>query len=89
MRKFTINKKRKYTYEDPSIISPGDRERVFGQFDHLRIYGIDYIDRLKSAGFDVTVQDYAEQLGSDTVIKCGLMKDDNIYYCIKPKCNRK
>jgi len=84
-----IDKKRKYTYEDPSIISPSDRERVFGQFDHLRIYGIDYIDRLESVGFDVTVHDYAKQLGFDMVIKCGLMKDDSIYYCIKPKCNRK
>lgn len=41
------------TYEDESIVSPEDRLRVFGQYDHVRIYGKDYFDRLKEAGFIV------------------------------------
>jgi SAM-dependent methyltransferase len=41
------------TYEDFSITDPMDRERAFGQNDHVRIYAMDYVDRLKQAGFAV------------------------------------
>ncbi len=41
------------TYEDFSITDPQDRERAFGQNDHVRIYAMDYVDRLKSAEFAV------------------------------------
>jgi len=45
----------KTTFEDASITDPEMREKVFGQFDHLRIYGDDFPDILKANGFDVTV----------------------------------
>jgi len=51
------------TIEDPAITEPEDRERVFGQWDHVRRYGPDYADRLRDAGFSVevlTVDDVAE-----------------------------
>ncbi len=41
------------TFEDASITSEADREKHFGQFDHVRIYGRDYPDRLEEAGFIV------------------------------------
>lgn len=41
------------TYEDFSITDPTERERAFGQYDHVRIYGMDYVDRLKQADFAV------------------------------------
>jgi SAM-dependent methyltransferase len=41
------------TYEDPTITSRADREKYFGQFDHVRIYGRDYSERLEKAGFRV------------------------------------
>ncbi len=44
---------RERTFEDPSITSPVERERLFGQFDHLRAYGLDFADRLREAGFEV------------------------------------
>jgi colanic acid/amylovoran biosynthesis protein len=40
------------TVEDPSVTSPDDRWRLFGQDDHVRVYGWDFIDRLRAAGFD-------------------------------------
>jgi SAM-dependent methyltransferase len=43
------------TYEDSSLVTPADRERAFGQWDHLRIYGEDFVSVLESAGFEVTV----------------------------------
>ncbi|CAN5286330.1 hypothetical protein BH09BAC4_BH09BAC4_13680 [soil metagenome] len=53
---FTVPQKDhlKHTIEDLSITSPKERERVFGQYDHLRIYGDDFVDMLTSSGFDVT-----------------------------------
>lgn len=41
------------THEDLSVTEPADRERVFGQFDHVRLYGTDYADRLRESGFEV------------------------------------
>lgn len=41
------------TFEDFSVTAPSDREEVFGQSDHVRIYGADYTDRLQKAGFEV------------------------------------
>lgn len=56
-----IEMDRTTTYEDHSIISPKEREKAFGQFDHVRIYGKDYIDRLKSVGFEVKIDAYANK----------------------------
>ena len=41
------------THEDPSAVSEKDRKRLFGQKDHLRLYGLDYFDRLAEVGFSV------------------------------------
>lgn len=39
-----------YTYEDFSITDPKERQKHFGQYDHVRWYGMDYFDRLKKLG---------------------------------------
>lgn len=49
-----ISKNSATTSEDFTIADPKMREQLFGQFDHVRIYGQDYTDRLKTAGFEVT-----------------------------------
>lgn len=72
------------TFEDPSVTAPKDRERIFGQCDHVRIYGLDYKDRLESVGFSVNVDGYVKRLGDDVVRKYGLIKDEDIYFCSKP-----
>jgi SAM-dependent methyltransferase len=43
------------TFEDPNVSDPRERERLFGQRDHVRRYGRDYVDRLREAGFSVEV----------------------------------
>lgn len=48
------------TLEDLSITNPKERERVFGQNDHVRIYGADKQLRLESAGFKVILDDYVK-----------------------------
>ena len=52
-----IDTERAKTFEDPTIVSPRDRERAFGQHNHLRLYGRDYKERLEKAGFAVKVDE--------------------------------
>ncbi len=69
------------TYEDPSVESPQERERVFGQWDHVRIYGKDFKERLEQAGFTVTVTAPAHLLGSRKRRYYGLYEDEDIHFC--------
>jgi SAM-dependent methyltransferase len=49
------------TIEDPQIKDAAKQEELFGQADHVRIYTLaDYVERLKSCGFDVRVISYEE-----------------------------
>ncbi len=45
------------TYEDSTIVTPEDRIKHFGQFDHLRIFGADFTSTVESKGFSVTAVD--------------------------------
>lgn len=73
------------TFEDPHVVTPEGRERVFGHSDHVRIYGRDYKDRLEQAGFTVHIDKYARDLGADAIRKYGLKKRAEIHLCTKPK----
>jgi SAM-dependent methyltransferase len=64
------------TYEDFSIQDPKQRERAFGQFDHVRIYGRDYFDRLSSSGFTVEAVPFAEQLGSVSATRHAVRREE-------------
>lgn len=67
------------TYEDSRINEPKEREKAFGQFDHLRIYARDFKDRLKNAGFQVEAFHYDE----NTIKKYGLFPGDDLFICGK------
>ena len=73
------------TREDPTAVAAEERERLFGQWDHLRKYGRDYKDRLEEAGFRVVVEPYVEQLSSSKVKRYGLNRKEDIYLCFKPE----
>ena len=64
------------TYEDPTIVDPEQRTAVFGQFDHVRLYGSDYLDRLREAGFEVDGDLYWKSLDEDEVVRYGLQRDE-------------
>lgn len=72
------------TFEDSSIVSPQERLKAFGQEDHVRRYGTDYVDRLRDAGFVVEVFKASDLTNSTGVIKMGLtLASDIVYYCTK------
>lgn len=69
------------TVEDPSIADPEERERLFGQRDHVRRYGPDYVTRLKDAGLAVRTYTAAEVVGAENVERMGITGDDRVHYC--------
>ncbi len=71
------------TLEDPTITDPAEREKVYGQNDHVRLYGKDYPDRLRKAGFTVTEDNYVLELSPDAVKRFALPPNEIIYFCRK------
>ncbi len=71
------------TFEDKTITSEADREKHFWQKDHVRLYGLDYKNRLEEAGFKVTVEDYTKELSPDLVDRYRLPNGEKIYLCRK------
>jgi len=78
-----ISKNVKETFEDFSITSPEERERYFGQKDHVRIYGKDYKERLESAGFKVELYDIKDELNTKNIRKHGFNENEILYVCRK------
>lgn len=60
------------TFEDPTIVSPEERLRVFGQADHVRRYGPDVVGRLEAAGFAVSVVRSGDLYGEEDIERMGL-----------------
>ena len=75
---------RDLTLEDPNIKTEEDREKYYWQKDHVRLYGLDYKDRLKSAGFDVTVDDHVNRYTDLEIERYRLPKGEMLYVCKKP-----
>ncbi len=75
---------RETSYEDDAIQTPEDRAKHFGQYDHVRIYGRDYFDRLRAAGFKVEEVDYSKTLPDGLVEKYCLAKGEILPVCFKP-----
>ncbi len=69
---------RDMTFEDDSITDKKERARIFGQYDHVRIYGRDYFEKLRSIGFKVEEVDYTSKLSQEEVEKFRLAKGEII-----------
>lgn len=66
------------TFEDDTITDPKERARIFGQYDHVRVYGRDYFDKLRSIGFRVLEEDYTTRIAPELVERYGLAKGEVI-----------
>ena len=73
-----VDLQRATTFEDDSITDPKERTRIFGQYDHRRLYGNDFADRLREAGFEVEDLDYAARLTPEERTRYAL-PEDHIY----------
>ena len=71
------------TEEDPNVTDPKERERLYCQDDHVRLFGLDYGKRLEKAGFKVKESDFINELDPKLVERYALPKDEIIYFCEK------
>jgi SAM-dependent methyltransferase len=72
------------TNEDPSITDPKEREKHYGQFDHVRVYGRDYKNRLEeAAGFKVEIDQLSHSFDYKELFRNGLYPGEDIYVCHK------
>ena len=78
-----INTKSQETLEDKSITDPKERERLYWQHDHLRLFGLDYSNKLRDVGFKVTENEFVKEMDPHLVEKYALPKDEIIYFCEK------
>ena len=75
--------KREITFEDNTITDQSERTRIFGQYDHLRVYGMDYFKKLSSIGFEVNALDYTSSMTSDDIERYRLCKGELLPVCKK------
>jgi predicted SAM-dependent methyltransferase len=71
------------TFSDDSIVDQKERAKIFGQYDHVRVYGRDYFDKLRSIGFKVIEEDYTSKLTPELVERYCLAKGEIIPVCFK------
>lgn len=71
------------TDEDPTLEDPEERKRRFGQYDHVRMYGLDYPERLEKAGFKVTAYDFSKELSAEEFDYYRLPEGEILYVCTK------
>ncbi|WP_104735596.1 class I SAM-dependent methyltransferase [Hanstruepera ponticola] len=74
---------REKTFEDNSITDKKERAKIFGQYDHVRIYGRDYFDKLRSIGFQVDEIDYTNNLPTEDIDRYCLAKGEIIPFVRK------
>ena len=74
---------RETTFEDDSITDPKERAKIFGQYDHVRVYGRDYFNKLRSIGFTVDEIDYTKKIAPEKLERFALMKGEILPVCYK------
>jgi hypothetical protein len=71
------------TFTDDTITDAKERAKIFGQYDHVRVYGRDYFDKLRSIGFTVNEIDYTNEIAHELVEKYCLAKGEILPICYK------
>lgn len=75
--------KRDITFEDNTITDQSERTRIFGQYDHLRVYGMDYFKKLSSVGFNVNALDYTQSMSNNDIERYRLCRGELLPVCKK------
>lgn len=78
-----LDENREDTYENDAITDPKERSRIFGQYDHVRIYGKDYYQRLNNVGFKTKGVSFLDTLTAEEIERYALPKSERIPVAIK------
>ena len=74
---------RVHTFEDDTITDPAERTRIFGQYDHVRVYGLDYFDRLRQVGFEVEEIAYSTHFTAEEIERYRIVPQEILPLCKK------
>lgn len=74
---------RVHTFEDDTITDPAERTRIFGQYDHVRVYGLDYFDRLRQVGFEVEEIIYSTHFTAEEIERYRIVPQEILPLCKK------
>lgn len=69
------------TIEDPTAVTEEQKIEAFGQKDHVRIYGPDYVNRLSDSGFTVNPVQLPDYLSVSEIAKFSLVKEERLFVC--------
>lgn len=79
-----LDPKRDTTFEDNSIKDKATRTKIFGQYDHVRVYGKDYFEKLRAIGFRVNELQFGKTLSKDERTRYAIVKTEYIPVCERP-----
>jgi SAM-dependent methyltransferase len=79
-----LDASRQTTFEDPSVTDPAERARLFGQYDHVRVYGMDFFDRLRETGFRVQAIPVSKLFSPDEIKRYALDAGEILPVAQKP-----
>jgi SAM-dependent methyltransferase len=79
-----LDPKRDTTFEDNSITDKATRTKIFGQYDHVRVYGKDYFEKLRAIGFRVNELQFGKTLSKDERTRYAIVKTEYIPVCERP-----
>lgn len=80
-----MEQERESTFEDNTITDPEERAQIFGQYDHVRIYGKDFLNRLEAVGFKVQGIDFTQELTPEEIQTYVLPEGEWIPWAQKPQ----
>ncbi len=69
---------------DSAVSTDSDRLEFYGQEDHIRLYGMDLMDRICAAGFDLRLKTHAAVLGDVDCAAAGVNSEEPLFYAHKP-----
>lgn len=75
---------REKTFEDNSITDRKERARIFGQYDHVRVYGRDFFEKLRKTGFEVQEVDLTSDMDHEEINRYRLSAGEIIPVVRKP-----
>ena len=78
-----LNENAETTFEDDSITDPAERTKIFGQYDHVRVYGKDYYTRLAQVGFNIEGVNFLQELSAEEQDQYALPQQERIPIAVK------
>lgn len=80
-----LDRMRSTSFQDDCITDPKERRKIFGQYDHVRVYGMDYFDTLRAIGFEVEEILLQKKLTDQQIERYGLDPNEILPVCRKPE----